>query len=48
MKFGTMLDKAILSIFRVDAKLKKSIYGATLNFKMAATETAFHSEQGQR
>ena len=33
MKFGTLLDKAILSIFRVDAKLKNSIYGGHLVFQ---------------
>ena len=33
MKFGSMLDKAILSIFRVDAKLKNSISGGHLEFQ---------------
>ena len=33
MKFGTMPDKAILSIFRVDAKLENSVYGGHLEFQ---------------
>ena len=32
-KFGTMLEKAILSNIRVDAKLKNSIYGGHLEFQ---------------
>ena len=43
-----MLDKAILSIFRVDAKLKILFLAAIFNFKMGAIETAFYGEQGQR
>ena len=42
-----MLDKTILSIFRVDAKLKNSIYGGHLEFQMSATETAFYGKQNQ-
>ena len=48
MKLGTMLDLTILSIFRVDVKLKNSIYGGPLECEKAATETAFYSKQNQK
>ena len=48
MKFGTMLDKVVLEISRVCAKLKILFMAAILHVKMPTIETEFYIKQNQR